>query len=280
MAPELMRGEPATPSSDLYSAGMVLRDCLATEAERGAAAILAERLSDPDPWRRPASADAALAELHGGRPAPAEPATDVLEGPPADIAPSPARTRARAPGAARLAALGGLVAVGLVVAAIASSDGGEPGPALDGLRTSSDASNRDRGSAGSGAPSGESASPRAGTDGGQEQSGGIEPSSSPDPARGAALNDQGYSLLQSGNADDAVPILRRAVASFPEGTGDLNYAYALFNLASALRQSGHPAEAIPLLRERLRVPNQSAAVRSELNAARAAVEGSGQPEED
>jgi hypothetical protein len=58
------------------------------------------------------------------------------------------------------------------------------------------------------------------------------------------------------------------VDGFPPGTTDLNYAYALYNLGRSLRLSGHPGEAIPFLERRLRFPNQTAAVRRELDAAR------------
>ena len=67
-------------------------------------------------------------------------------------------------------------------------------------------------------------------------------------------------------------MLEEAVASFPEGTDDINYAFALFNLGQALRQAGRPEEAIPVLRRRLEIPNQTATVRQELNAAIAEAE--------
>ena len=86
---------------------------------------------------------------------------------------------------------------------------------------------------------------------------------------GAQLNDEGYALIQQGRYDEAVPLLRRAVAAFPKGTSDLNYAYALYNLGHALRLAGQPQEAIPILEQRLQIPNQVAAVSQELAAARA-----------
>jgi eukaryotic-like serine/threonine-protein kinase len=63
-------------------------------------------------------------------------------------------------------------------------------------------------------------------------------------------------------------VLEEAVRAFPPRTEDVNYAYALFNLGNALRLSGRPEEAIPVLERRLEIPNQTAAVRSELAAAR------------
>jgi tetratricopeptide (TPR) repeat protein len=100
-----------------------------------------------------------------------------------------------------------------------------------------------------------------------------------DPGTGAALNEQGYALIQAGEYEEAVPVLEQAVGSFPEGTDDLNYAYALFNLGSALRLSGRPEEAIPVLEQRLQIPNQKGHVRKELEAAYAEAGGSGSPEE-
>jgi eukaryotic-like serine/threonine-protein kinase len=60
------------------------------------------------------------------------------------------------------------------------------------------------------------------------------------------------------------------VASFPQGTTDINYAYALFNLGHALRMAGQPEKAIPILERRLQIPDQTETVQTELDAARAA----------
>jgi eukaryotic-like serine/threonine-protein kinase len=93
--------------------------------------------------------------------------------------------------------------------------------------------------------------------------------SNPD-ATGAELNAEGYTLIQQGRYADAVPVLRRAVASFPQETTDLNFAYALFNLGHALRMAGQPEAAIPILEQRLQIPDQTETVQTELDAARAA----------
>ncbi len=62
MAPEVLEGEPATERSDLYSAGIVLRE--AAQPARGTALdLLVDRLTAPDPSGRPASAAAALNDL-------------------------------------------------------------------------------------------------------------------------------------------------------------------------------------------------------------------------
>jgi hypothetical protein len=49
---------------------------------------------------------------------------------------------------------------------------------------------------------------------------------------GAALNDEGFRLLQAGNAAAALPILERAVSAL-HGSGSLAEAYASYNLALA-----------------------------------------------
>ncbi|HEX2125894.1 MAG TPA: protein kinase [Thermoleophilaceae bacterium] len=91
-----------------------------------------------------------------------------------------------------------------------------------------------------------------------------------DPAEGARLNEQGFQLMSEGRYEEAIPILQRAVDSFPAGTTDLNYAYALFNLGQALRLAGRPDEAVPILERRLQIPNQTGIVRRELALAREA----------
>jgi eukaryotic-like serine/threonine-protein kinase len=89
-----------------------------------------------------------------------------------------------------------------------------------------------------------------------------------DGTSGAELNNQGFDLMSQGRYDEAIPILQRAVDSFPPGTTDLNYAYALFNLGKSLRLAGRPDEAIPILEQRLKIPNQTETVRQELELAK------------
>jgi tetratricopeptide (TPR) repeat protein len=100
-----------------------------------------------------------------------------------------------------------------------------------------------------------------------------------DPARGAELNEQGYAMVQAGEYEAAVPVLEEAVRSFPEGSEDLDYAYALFNLGDALRLSGRPEDAIPVLEQRLQIPNQTGTVEQELERARAEAGQTGEGEE-
>ena len=95
-----------------------------------------------------------------------------------------------------------------------------------------------------------------------------EESTSYDPARGAQLNSQGFDLMNQGDYDAAIPVLQQAVKSFPPGTSDLNYAYALFNLGKSLRLAGRYDEAIQVLEKRLEIPNQTGTVRKELELAK------------
>ena len=105
-----------------------------------------------------------------------------------------------------------------------------------------------------------------------DESAPAAPATAVDPARGAALNDQGFALMSGGEYAGAVPVLQQAVASFPQDSQDINYAYALYNLGKALNRSGRPDEAIPYLEKRLTWPDQRETVQSELDDARAKAE--------
>jgi serine/threonine protein kinase len=85
------------------------------------------------------------------------------------------------------------------------------------------------------------------------------------------LNDRGFAMLQQGNAAGAVAPLQQSVQGFREQgrTREIDYAFALFNLGSALRQSGRPGDAIPFLEERLEVSDyKRGVVKQELERAR------------
>ena len=64
ISPEVRRGAAASVGSDLYGLGVLLREC-ATASAPGEVTELTDRLTDPDPSRRPPSAAAALALLDG-----------------------------------------------------------------------------------------------------------------------------------------------------------------------------------------------------------------------
>lgn len=277
-APEVMEGEPASERSDLYSLGVVLRACPGGAGLDGLVGWMAER----DPRNRPASARQALARLERAESAAEEPTrayvpTHAREPAPVreprrQTQPGPLQPQ-RSSGARRgaLLALLAFVAALAAVAAIALGGGGgdEEGggsgakQARKSPQPAAKDSNRGEASEDSG---------QANEREGPESTTASVPAPAPegtDPELGASLNQQGYELIQAGEYEAAVPVLEEAVASFPAGTEDLSYAYALFNLGSALRQSGRPDEAIPVLEKRLEIPNQTGTVEEELAAARA-----------
>lgn len=233
---------------------------------------------DPDPKQRQASADALVRDLEAALPAAAaarpqtfastEPMTPVAQD---RLAPPPLSRRPHAePKRRRGWLLPALVCIGALLVGGAwlalSGGGGESGEGTGGGRQAAD---RKQG----GGPSTNSAAatPTSPTTDTAAPAESVPSTSASDPGTaGAQLNDEGYSLIQQGRYAEAIPVLRQAVASFPQGTTDINLAYALFNLGRALRMAGHPEEAIPVLEQRLQIPNQIQTVQTELDAARAA----------
>jgi hypothetical protein len=301
MAPEQIEGRPVGPEADVYALATLAFEALSgRRARQGASPMeVAHRiatqpppnLADAWPGAPPGAADA-LARGMSHAPAErqrtagelADRLTVVLDAAPTLRAPAASTPRPR-PGAYRsaphrqrrgipawLLAVAAVAAVAVAVAVIAAAGGGGGG----GGQQASDGG----------------ADPPAETAGGQESAPSEEaapaeeapaeeaPAAEPadvgalfaedagDPARGAELNSQGDTLIDQGNPEEAVPVLTEAVQSFPEGTDDLNYAFALFNLGQALRLSGRPDEAIPVLERRLEIPNQTSTVQQELDLAR------------
>jgi len=290
MSPERMRGPGAGgPESDIYALAAVAYEMLSGEPPRetasteamteeeeahfvdalaappGAAAVL-QRGLDPNPSKRPVTAtrlveelDSALAgdvdaetvavPLEADEPEPTEPTARL------GAAPRARRPRtSRATGATKVGGAGrrgaAIIAIGAALAAIAglalALGGGDDG--------GSDAGG------GSAAVPTEQADPKPK----EEPAPVAEEAAAPD---GVALNDQGFTLLQGGDYEGAIPVLEEAVAAL-EGSGDdLTYNYALFNLGQALRLGGRPEEAIPVLQERLEYPDQTEEVQAELDAA-------------
>ncbi len=187
----------------------------------------------------------------GGRPREAAPASQ----PPAEAhRPSPASPPpAAGPGPSRRRAAPWLpvgvaaAAIAAVVLAIALAGGGDG----DGKRASTTTPKQAQP-----ASSDTQKQAEAGTD--------AEPSATPPPpspppaasttkATPSALNDQGYDLLKAGNASAAIALLQRSVEGFRSGgdRSNVNYHFALFNLAEALMATDQPAAAVEYLQERL-----------------------------
>ena len=82
---------------------------------------------------------------------------------------------------------------------------------------------------------------------------------------------QGRKLIDAGNPGAAVAPLQESVKKYQDSkrTGEIGYAFALFNLGQALNQSGNAEAAVAVLEERLKIPNQTPTVQAELDSARA-----------
>jgi serine/threonine-protein kinase len=271
--PEVMHGEPATERSDLYSCGVLLRDCLGDHPS-GHLGALVERLSAPDPRARPASAKAAVAQVDRAASIPDQPTEafapiqpaeptesfELTESPEPTLrqrrapdAPPPGPTaprRARGRGAAIAAIVGAFAALAVVLSVVGGGSEDRPG------------TTRDSGAAAPGREDAETAGSEE-----TEATATVPVPSGDDLALASSLNQEGFDLIQAGSYEAAVPVLEEAIRAFPAATEDLNYAYALFNLGNALRLSGRPEEAIPVLERRLEIPNQTDTVRQELAAA-------------
>ena len=282
VAPEVLAGEPSTPRSDLYSAGRLLMD---GTADRLTPRLkeLAERLSSDDPELRPASARAALESLRldSADDTPRRPQPDgdfAHQPPPRATIEMPQATPEPTPPRRSLvwiaAGLAGLALAAFVI--IAVGDGGD-GPRQASVQSEAAQNDGNDGNGGlSSAADGEAAAEPA-----QEPAAPApaeansayripEPGPNPKPEKGAALNQQGFDLINAGDPESAVKVLEKALRDLPPGTEDLNYAYALFNLGQALRLSGRPQDAIPVLEARLGIPNQTETVEQELALAREA----------
>jgi serine/threonine protein kinase len=306
MAPEQLDGREAGTPADVYALAAVAYEMLTgrpayrggspvevahqvvtgpppdlrgawAAAPRQAAEAVARAMAF-DPAERPPTPAAFVDDLeHGLRGAeqPTSPPTSVL----------PRSRRAPRP-ALPLIALVALVLTAVAVA-IALTSGGDGGGSSDSA-TSADARREARAERRRARAERERARQQAAAQQTQEQ---PAPDAQPQPAdpgagaysvprpsgpsndEGAALQAQGHRLLQSGEYDRAIPVLERSVESFPAGTTHLSYAYALFDLGSALRLAERPDDAIPVLEERLKIDNQRDVVQRELDAARSAAAG-------
>ena len=85
------------------------------------------------------------------------------------------------------------------------------------------------------------------------------------PPLAATLEARGHQLMLDGQYATAVPVLRQAIAS--ASPSSLTYAYALYDLGRSLRLAGDPRDAAQVLWRRLQIPNQTGAVKAELQLA-------------
>jgi eukaryotic-like serine/threonine-protein kinase len=263
IAPEVAHGGPATERSDLYSCGIVLRDCC-REGTPGSLGAFVERLSAERPEARPVSAAGALGALErlsapDGHAVADEPTVpyEVLSELPVEPEPGSDRREPRPRPWGRVLAVGGLLGLAAMLALVVASSNDPPG---DGGQANQKVAKT--------AGQKPSRSPVAT---GGEAAAEVTPAdekTEAGPELGSVLNEEGFQLIKEGRYEEAVPVLEEAVRAFPPETEDVNYSYALFNLGNALRLSGRPEEAIPVLERRLEIPNQTEAVAQELAMAR------------
>jgi serine/threonine-protein kinase len=85
------------------------------------------------------------------------------------------------------------------------------------------------------------------------------------PPTADTLEAQGHAQMEAGDYPAAINTLRAALAT--ASPASLTYAYALFDLGRSLRLSGDPRDAVAVLWKRMQIPNQTGAVREELQLA-------------
>ena len=271
-AEALKRGMSREPAGRPGSAGELAREVAHALDARSAAA-------DGPPTAATRFVQEEQAAPPPATPPPAKP-PPALPGRPASGSRRPA-SGSRRPAAAVVLALVlvAVAAAAVIGAALSSDDGGDDGRQAAGEQAQesggakakkqkkTNETNSDTGQSGAQAPAAEpEATPEEPAEEPSEEP--AEEPTTVDPASGAELNDQGFALIQQGDFAGAVPVLQEAVASWPEDSRELTYAYALFNLGQALNRSGRAAEAIPYLEKRLTWDNQTDKVQAELDDAR------------
>src|SRR4051794_18986211 len=260
-------------------------------APRAASDLLA-RAMGPDPAARPRTATALVDELEAAleppRPAPrpaVAPTATRATAPMPERRPYSAAPRRRSPLVPVLTALViAAVCVGAVLAFTGGGGGDSSSPPKHTATAAKKKGDSGGGSKAAAAAPDESAGSTAPSESGAEPADTQPPASSSSSytvpvaagasaSEGASLNAKGKALSDQGDYAAAIPVLEKALRSFPEGTtaqSSLDYAYTLFNLGHALNAGGRPDDAIPVLEERLKNPNQRATVQAELDAARSA----------
>ncbi len=301
MAPEQLDGHRAGPAADVYALGAVLFEALTgTRARKGrtpmeivqdangkpppdlrehlptapaAAADVLRRALDRDPAQRPHSAGELASTLVAALGQPESAARTKRMARTESIGVQPRHGPRPVPRSATPAPDGGRgLAVPAAITALAVVTAGVGAVAL----VSQGDGGGDGGAGGSTAPAPRAAAgrPKEKSPKKKETPVVAAPTATPEPATpeagasGSQLNAQGFELLKASRYDEAVPVLREAVAKWPEGSRDIEYAYALFNLGKALNRSGDPEAAIPYLERRLTFSDQRGTVQTELDEAR------------
>jgi eukaryotic-like serine/threonine-protein kinase len=85
------------------------------------------------------------------------------------------------------------------------------------------------------------------------------------PPTAETLEARGHQLMLDGNYSAALPVLRQVLNT--ASPDSLAYAYALYDYGRTLLLAGDPKDAVKVLYQRLQIPNQTGAVRQELQLA-------------
>ena len=176
---------------------------------------------------RTAFSEGAGTTMRSAQPVPPVAAMAPVVPPPSGPGAAPARTHGghrRVPLVA--AALALLALLGLLVAVVAARGGGETAAGTTVIRTATVQGRTQVRTVTVQSPAATQATGASAT-----------PSATPPAGDGAALNDQGFRLLQAGNAAGALPLLEQAVSDL-QGSGSLAEAYASYNLALARFATG------------------------------------------
>ena len=233
LAPEVMRGAPASERSDLFALGVVLADAARDGGAGAGIWKLADRMRDPDPAARPESAAAALAELERDAPPAAGAPTQAYAIKPDPEAaqarpftPTATMTRGRSGRGRRLAvaAVAALLAGTGAVVALSGSDSGESGGG-GGDRAAARDAGKDSGGDGGGAtatqPATDTSEPATAADQGRAAPAAPTTDHGTD---GVALNDQGFALVGEGRFDEAIPVLEERMGFDDGQLGDVQAA--------------------------------------------------------
>jgi serine/threonine-protein kinase len=257
MAPELWAGHPADERSDLYAAGVVLRDAVGFDCSPELQALI-DRLCAEDPDRRPVSASAALNEL---RPEAQTSVRPVSAGDPeAEPTPRTIFVQPQAHPRRRIAIAGValLATVAAIAIALAIGGGDDGGSTQAGDGAAKQSASKDK-----------KAEPPESDGGAPEAQATTEATTEapPETVDPIALDHEGKALIDAGNPEEAIPLLQQAVDYYEEDSTDIDYAYSLYNLGNALLLAGRPDEAIPYLEKRLTWDDQRETVQQTLDDA-------------
>jgi serine/threonine protein kinase len=85
------------------------------------------------------------------------------------------------------------------------------------------------------------------------------------PPTAETLEARAHQLMLDGNYSAALPVLRQVLNT--ASPDSLTYAYALYDYGRTLLLAGDPKDAVKVLYQRLQIPNQTGAVRQELQLA-------------